>query len=198
MVVMTMLAVSARAAADCPYSVVEIEAAPQATIDPAGAHVLHWKGQSFIYDPVSILDLDVQVIVEKRAFTATYTITNDSQRTGQSARVYLYFENPLGEKSAHEGFVSAGLLGGTGPAGELGRLASECRLYKHTRFPSESFGDFTARHSLKQASTEKANVQGTLRIRGAEKALTDVAQTFASHPPKLKMFIYVQEARERR
>lgn len=192
-----LLLLSARAFAECPYAVVEIEVAPQITADEDGAHVLRWKGQSFIYDPISVLDLDVQVAVEKQAFTTSYTIRNDSPRTGQSTRMYLYFENPLLDRSTHEGFVSAGLLGGTGPAGELGRLPSQCQLYKNTRFPSKSFGDFTSRHSLKPRSTENANIQGTLKIRGNEAALPEVAQHFASNPPKLKMLIWAEQARER-
>lgn len=192
-----MLVLSAQALADCPYAVVEIEVAPNVIVDDDGAHVLRWKGQSFIYDPITVLDLDVQVAIEKQAFTATYTIRNDSQRTGQSTRMYLYLENPTLDHSADEGFVSAGLLGGTGAAGELGRLPSKCQLYDSTSFPSKSFGDFTSRHSLKPRSTENATVQGTLKIRGSEAALSEVAQHFASHPPRLKMLIWAKEARER-
>lgn len=192
-----MLVLSARAFADCPYAVVEIEVAPSVIVDEGGAHVLSWKGQSFIYDPISVLDLDVQVIVEKQAFTATYTIRNDSQRTGQSTRMYVYFENPMRDGSTEAGFVSAGLLGGTGPAGELGRLPSRCQLYENTSFPSKSFGDFTSRHSLKPRSAENANVQGTLKIRGDGAALSEIVQHLASNPPKLKMLIWAKEARER-
>ena len=193
--VAAMLALPARAAADCPYAVVEIEVAADMIVDEDGAHVLRWKGQSFIYDPISVLDLDVQVIMEKQAFTAAYTIRNDSQRMGQSTRMYLYLENPMLDQSTDEGFVSAGLLGGTGPAGELGRLPSQCQLYKNTKFPSKSFGDFTSRHDLKARSTENATVQGTLKIRGNSQALTEIAQHFASHPPKLKMLIWATDAR---
>jgi hypothetical protein len=195
--VAAMLALSAQAFADCPYAVVEIEVAPNVIVDDAGAHVLRWKGQSFIYDPISVLDLDVQVVMEQQAFTATYTIRNDSQRIGQSTRMYIYFENPLLDQSTDEGFVSAGLLGGTGPAGELGRLPSQCQLYKNGSFPSKSFGDFTSRHSLKPRSTENANVRGTLKIRGNGAGLTEIARQFASNPPKLKMLIWAEEARAR-
>src|SRR5688572_6152179 len=75
--VAAVLAWSARAFADCPYAVVEIDVAPNMIVDADGAHVLRWKGQSFIYDPISVLDLDVQVVMEKQAFTAAYTIRND-------------------------------------------------------------------------------------------------------------------------
>lgn len=197
MVAATMLALSAQAFADCPYAVVDIEVAPSVSVDEGGAHVFRWKGQSFIYDPISVLDLDVQVVMEKQAFTAAYTIRNDSQRTGQSTRMYLFFENPKPEQSTDERFVSAGLLGGTGPAGELGGLPSQCQLYKHTNFPSKSFGDFTSRHSLKPGSTENANVRGTLKIRGNGEALAEVTQHFATDPPKLKMLIWAKETRER-
>lgn len=192
-----MLAISTRAFADCPYAVVEIEVAPNVIVNDDGAHALRWKGQSFLYDPISVLDLDVQVVMEKQAFTATYTIRNDSRRMGQSTRMYIYFENPVPNQPTDEGFVSAGLLGGTGPAGELGRLPPQCQLYKNTNFPSKSFGDFTSRHSLKPGSAQNANVQGTLKIRGNEAALTEAALHFASNPPKLKMLIWAEEARER-
>lgn len=111
--------------------------------------------------------------------------------------MYIYLENPIPAPSTDETFVSAGLLGGTGPAGELGRLLSRCQLYENTSFPSKGFGDFTSRHSLKPRSTENANVQGTLKIRGNEAALPEVAQRFASNPPRLKMLIWAKEARER-
>lgn len=195
--VLAMLAWSTRSFADCPYAVVEIEVAPNVIVDEDGAHVVRWKGQSFIYDPISVLDLDVQVVMEKQAFTAAYTIQNDSQRTGQSTRMYIYLENPTVDRSTEAGFVSAGLLAGTGPAGELGRLPSKCQLYENTAFPSKSFGDFTSRHSLKPRSTENANVRGTLKIRGNGAALTEIAQHLASNPPKLKMLIWAKEARER-
>lgn len=42
--VVAMLALSARAFADCPYAVVEIEVAPTVSVDEDGAHVLRWKG----------------------------------------------------------------------------------------------------------------------------------------------------------
>lgn len=193
---LAMLALSARAFAECPYAVVEIEVAPSVSVDEGGAHVLRWKGQSFIYDPISVLDLDVQVVMEKQAFTATYTIRNDSQRAGQSTRMYIYFENPMLDLSTDEKFVSAGLLGGTGPAGELGRLPFQCQLYKNTSFPSKSFGDFTSRHSLKPRATENASAQGTLKIRGNEQALTEIARHSDSNPPKLKMLIWAKDARE--
>jgi len=195
--VAAMLALSAQAFADCPYAVIEIDMAPTVIVDEGGAHVLRWQGPSFIYEPISVMDLDVQVVMEKQTFTAAYTIRNDSQRTGQSTRMYLYFTNPTLEQSTDEGFVSAGLLGGTGPAGELGRLPSQCLLYKNTSYPSKSFGDFTARHSLKPRSTENATVQGTLKIRGNEAALTEFAQHIASNSPKLKLLIWADDARER-
>lgn len=192
-----MLALSARAVADCPYAVVEIDMAPNVTVDESGAHIVRWQGPSFIYDPITVMDLDVQVVMEKQAFTAAYTIRNDSPRMGQSTRMYIYFESPTLDPSTDEKFVSAGLLGGTGPAGELGRLPSQCQLYKTTSYPSKSFGDFTSRHNLKPRSAENANVQGTLKIRGNGEALTAVAQDLVSHPPKLKMLIWAEEARER-
>lgn len=192
-----MLALSARAFADCPYAVVEIEVAPSVVVDADGAHVLRWKGQSFIYDPISVMDLDVQVIMEKQTFTTTYTIRNDSSRIGQSTRMYIYFENPVPGQSTQQGFVSAGLLGGTGPAGDLGGLPSQCQPYKNTSFPSKSLGDFTSRHSLKPRSTENANVQGTLKIRGDDAALAEIAQQAVANPPKLKMLIWAKGARER-
>lgn len=197
LMVVAMLALSTRAFADCPYAVVEIEVVPNMIVDADGAHVVRWKGQSFIYDPISVLDLDVQVVMEKQAFTAAYVIRNDSQRMGQSTRMYIYLENPTLDRSTDDGFVSAGLLGGTGPAGELGRLPSKCQLYENTSFPSKGFGDFTSRHNLKPRSTENANVRGTLKIRGNGAALSEFAQQFASHPPKLKMLIWATEARQR-
>lgn len=197
MAVAAMLALSAQAFADCPYAVVDIDVAPTMIVDDGGAHVLQWKGSSFIYDPISVLDLDVQVVMETQAFTAAYTIRNDSQRMGQDTRMYIYFENPTLEPSTDKSFVSAGLLGGTGPAGELGRLPSQCQLYKNTSYPSQSFGDFTSRHNLKPRSTENATVRGTLKIRGNGEALTEIAQHVASSPPKLKMLIWASEARER-
>jgi hypothetical protein len=195
---MAMLALSARAVADCPYAVVEIDMAPSVIVDESGAHVLRWQGPSFIYDPITVMDLDVQVVMEKQSFTAAYTIRNDSPRMGQSTRMYIYFENPTLEAPTDEEFVSAGLLGGTGPAGELGRLPSQCQMYKNTSYPSKSFGDFTSRHSLKPRSTENANVQGALKIRGNGESLAEITQHLASHPPKLKMLIWAEEARERK
>lgn len=195
-IVAAMLAISARAFADCPYAVVEIEVAPSVIVDEDGAHVFRWKGQSVIYDPISVLDLDVQVAMEKQAFTASYTIMNDSRRTRQLARMYIYLENPTLDQSTDEGFVSVGLLGGTGPAGELARLTSRCQLYENTNFPSTSFRDFTSRHDLKPRSTENATVRGTLKIRSNGAALTESARHFSSNPPKLKMFIWTRKASE--
>jgi hypothetical protein len=136
-----MLALSVRAVADCPYAVVEIDMAPSVIVDESGAHVLRWQGPSFIYDPITVMDLDVQVVMEKQSFTAAYTRTRAT--------------------------------------------------------PSKSFGDFTSRHSLKPRSTQNANVQGALKIRGNGKALAEITQHLASHPPKLKMLIWAAEARER-
>lgn len=190
--------VSTAAVADCPYGVLEITAAPEVNVDANGMHVLRWKGQSLMHGPISVWDVDVQVMLEKNAFTATYSVQNNSRLARQKTRVYFYFENPALEKPEEAGFVSAGLLGSTGDPGELGALASECRLYKHSNYPSSSFGDSTSRHSLKPGLTESAAINGELRIRGTAQGLTEVAQQLASSPPTLKVLISAKEARDRR
>ena len=193
-IALAMLALSAPTFADCPYAVVEIEVAPSVTVDEDGSHVFRWKGQSVIYEPITVTDLDVQVALEKQTFTAAYAIMNESRRTKQLARMYIYLENPTVDQSTDKGFVSAGLLGGTGPAGDLARVTSKCQLYENTSFPSKSFRDFTSLHSLKPRSTENATVQGTLKIRGNGAALTEGARSLGLNPPRLKMFIWTTKA----
>lgn len=189
--------ISQPALAECPYGVLEITAAPEVNVDESGVHVLRWNGQSLMHGPISVWGLDVQVMLEKSAFTATYSVQNNSRFARQKLRLYFYFENPTIETPEAE-FVSAGLLGATGDPGELGALASECRLYKHSNYPSPSFGDFTSRHSLKPGLTENVDVSGELKIRGTAQQLNDVAQQLAARPPTLKVLISAKEARDRR
>lgn len=190
--------VAGGALADCPYTVLETRAAPEVSVDEDGTHVLRWTGQSLVYGPISVWDLDVQVKLEEQVFTATYSVANGSRWARQKTRVYLFFESPLLDSSSGEAFVSAGLLGGAGSPGELGALSSNCRLYDRTNYPSRSFGDFTSRHTLPPGLTDNADVRGALRIRGGAEALDEVAQLLASSAPKLKVLISAKEARDRR
>jgi hypothetical protein len=186
----------ARASAACPFAVLETEV-PNVSRDEAGMHILHWKGVSLSYGPISVFNVDVKVILEKGTFSASYSVTNNSRWARQKTRVYLYFGTPTFSAAEDSSSVSAGLLGTTGSPGELGGLTPECRLYERTNYPSKSFGDVTSRHSLKPGLTENAVVEGSLKLRGARELMNEAAETLALNPPKLSVMISAQEARER-
>ena len=179
------------AAADCPYVILESTVQPEVSVGENGHRVLRWRGLSFMYGPVSLWDLEVQVMLDRAEFVATYSVKNESRWARQKARVYFYVDStPALQANA---FVSAGLLADTADPGELGSMSSKCRLYERTNFPSPSFRDFTSRHNLKPGLIENANVRGGLRVRGSLDGLGNAA----SGPMRLKLLIAVKEARDR-